>query len=183
VNHLAFTEAKDKAEKLGGAVASCFTESGPFIGFDLDDVKAEDEFTEDARTIVQRLDSYTEVSSSGTGLHTIAEGDHSNDRKHRGELSGTGHLEVYGKDRYFVLTGDVYDGFTSVESRPTVVREVQEDYLYERRDFSFTGQEKPMSEREFDGGQTDVTPEQVRRTIRAYVKHSRYFPNESREVA
>lgn len=151
-------------------MAFCFTESGPFVGVDLDDVKADDEFTEEARTIVQRFDSYTEVSSSGTGLHVIVEGDHSDDRKHRGELSGTGHLEVYDTDRYFVLTGDVYDGFTLVESRPTVVRKIQDDYLPERQTFSFKGQQKPVSEQEFDGGQTDAAPEQVRRTIRAYVK-------------
>jgi len=110
------------------------------------------------------------VSSSGTGLHVISEGDHSDDHKHRGDLSEAGHLEVYDTDRYFVLTGEVYDGFTSVESRPTVVREVQDDYLPERQMFSFTGRQTPLSEQEFDGGQTDATPEQVRRTIRAYVK-------------
>jgi hypothetical protein len=54
-------------------------------------------------------------------------------------LSTCGHLEVY-TDRYFVLTGDIYDGFTSVESRPTVVRTVQNNYLSERQKFSFTDQ-------------------------------------------
>jgi len=170
VNLLPFTEAQDKAEQLGGTVAFCFTEGGPFVGFDLDDVKADGEFTKEARTIVQRPDSYTEVSSSGTGLHVIAEGEKLDDRKTEGVLSTCGHLEVYDESRYFVLTGDVYGAFTSVESRPTVVQEVQDDYLPERQKFSFTGQQKPVSEQEFDGGQTDATPEQVRRTIRAYVK-------------
>ncbi|WP_092902329.1 hypothetical protein [Halostagnicola kamekurae] len=170
VNHLSFTEVQDKAEQLGGEVAFCFTESGPFVGFDLDVVKANGEFTEEARTIVRRLDSYTEVSSSGTGLHVIAEGNRSDDHKHRGDLSEAGHLEVYDESRYFVLTGDVYDGFTSVEGRPTVVPEVQDGYLPKRQKFSFTSQQKPVSEQEFDGGQTDATPEQVRRTIQAYVK-------------
>jgi len=119
---------------------------------------------------VQRLNSYTEVSSSGTGLHVIAEGEELDNRKIEAVLSTCGHLEVYDTNRYFVLTGDVYDDFTSVESRPTVVRAVQDDYLPERQKFSFTGQQKPVSEQEFDGGQTDVTPEQVHRTIRAYVK-------------
>ena len=170
VNQLAFTEARDKAEQLGGTVAFAFTESGPFVGFDLDDVKVGGEFTEEARTIVQRLDSYTEVSSSGKGLHVIAEGDHLDDRKNEGQLSDCGELEVYDTDRYFVLTGDLYDGFTSVESRPTVVREVQDDYLPERQKFTFTGQQKPVSEQEFDGGEADATPEQVRRTIEEYGK-------------
>jgi putative DNA primase/helicase len=82
------------------------------------------DFTDEVLDLVQRLDSYTEVSSSGQGLHVIAEGDHLDDRKNEGQLSDSGELEVYDTDRYFVLTGDVYDGFTSVESRPTVVREV-----------------------------------------------------------
>jgi putative DNA primase/helicase len=170
VNLLTFTEAREKAEQLGGTVAFCFTESGPFVGFDLDDVKEDGEFTEEELGIVRRLDSYTEVSSSGTGLHVIAEGDHSDNHKHRGDLPESGHLEVYDDGQYFVLTGDVYDGFTSIESRPTVVREVQDDYLPERQTFSFTSQQKPVSEQEFDGGREDATPEQVRRTIRAYVK-------------
>ena len=173
VNHLTFTEAQEKAEQLGGAVAFCFTESGPFVGFDLDDVTVGGEFTEEALAIVQRLDSYTEVSSSGTGLHVIAEGDHSDDRKHRTDLTEAGHLEVYDESRYFVLSGDVYDGFTSVESRPAVVREVQDDHLPERQKFSFTGQQKPVNEQEFDGGQTDATPEQVRRTIEEFGKCDR----------
>jgi primase-polymerase (primpol)-like protein len=180
VNQLAFTEAQDKAEQLGGTLAFCFTEGGPFVGFDLDDVKADGGFTKEARTIVQRLDSYTEVSSSGTGLHVIAEGEKLDDRKTEGVLSTCGHLEVYDESRYFVLTGDVYEVFTSVESRPTVVQEVQDDYLPERQKFSFTGQQKPVSEQEFDGGQTDATPETVRQTIRAYVKTDSH--DVSREV-
>ena len=174
VNQLTFTEAQDKAEQLGGTVAFCFTEGGPFVGFDLDDVKTDGEFTNEARTIMQRLDSYTEVSSSGTGLHVIAEGEKLDDRKTEGVLSICGHLEVYDTDRYFVLTGDVYDGFTSAERRPTVVREVQDDYLPERQKFTFTGQQKPVSEQEFNGGEADATPEQVRRTIRAGVTHSEW---------
>lgn len=126
VNQLAFTEAQSKAEQLGGTVAFCFTEGGPFVGFDLDDVTVDSEFTEEALEIVRRLDSYTEVSSSGTGLQVITEGNHSDDYKHRGDLSEAGHLEVYDESRYFVLTGDVYDGFSSAKSRPTAVREVQE---------------------------------------------------------
>ena len=142
VNHLTFTEAQDKAEQFGGTVAFRFTKGGSFVGFDLDDVKADDEFIEEARTIVQRLNSYTEVSSSGERLYIIAEGDHSDNLEHRDELSRTSHLEVYDTGRYFVLTGDVYDDLTSVESRPTVVREIQDDYLPERQKFTFTGRQK-----------------------------------------
>ena len=74
VNLLSFTEVQRKAEQLSGDVAFCFTECDPFVGFDLDGVTQEDGFTDDALDLVNRLDSYTEVSSSGTGLHVITEG-------------------------------------------------------------------------------------------------------------
>jgi putative DNA primase/helicase len=83
-------------------------------------------------------------------------------------LSAGGHLEVYDTDRYFVLTGDVYDGFTSVECRPSVVRAVQDKYLPARRTASSPSQQKPLSEQEFDDENVDATPEEVRRTIREY---------------
>lgn len=178
---LPFVKAYDRYKSTDNTgIAFRFTDDGPFIGFDFDKVRLDGDFTDEVLDLVQRLDSYTEVSSSGTGLHVIAEGEKLDDRKTKGVLSICGHLEVYDTDRYFALTGDVYDGFTSVESRPTVVREVQDDYLPERQKFTFTGQQKPVSEQEFDGGQTDATAEQVRQTIRAYVKTDSH--DVSREV-
>lgn len=90
----------------------------------------------DEMKLLPRNNSTRKVARWGNGhyyhireLHVIVDGNHSDDHKHRGNLSQTGHLEVYDEGRYFVLTGDVYDGLTSVKSRPTVVREVQDDYL------------------------------------------------------
>jgi len=174
-NLLTFEEANDYHEQADNtALAFRFTEDDPFVGFDLDDVTRDGEFTDEALGIVRRLDSYTEVSSSGTGLHVIVEGDRSDDHKHREDLSEVGHLEVYDTDRYFVLTANVYDGFASVESRPTSVREVQNDYLPERQKFSFTNQQTSASGQQFEGGETSVDPEQVQRTIEAYVKADKY---------
>lgn len=170
VNQLFFTEAQDRAKDLGGEVAFCFTDDGPFVGFDLDDVKQDNQFSEEALDLVERLDTYTEVSTSSKGLHIIAEGERVDDRKNRADLSEAGHLEIYDKNRYFVLTGEVYSGFTSVESRPTVVGEVQNDHLFKERGFSFTGRQKPVSGHKFDGGETDASPEQIRRTIQTYAE-------------
>jgi len=171
VNLLSFTEARQKAGQLGADVAFCFTESGPFIGFDLDDVTKEDGFTDEALDLLERLDSYTEVSSSGTGLHIIAEGEHLDNRKARGDLSEAGHLEVYDESRYFVLTGDVFNGLETVESRPTAVRVVQEEYLSEAKNDGSAGTQKPLSEKEYVGESTDITQKQVRRTIETYVEY------------
>jgi putative DNA primase/helicase len=168
---LSFGEAYDRYKSTDNTgIAVRFTDDGPFVGFDFDEVRVDDGFTEEVVELVRRLDSYTEISSSGQGLHVIAEGDHLDDRENKGQLSECGELEVYDADRYFVLTGDVYDGFTSVESRHRVLRETQEDYLPEYQEGSFTGQQKSVSEQEFDGRKTDATTEQVRRTIRAYAR-------------
>jgi len=125
-----FEEAHSRYESTDNTgIAFRFTDDGPFIGFDFDKVRIDGDFTDEVLNLVQRLNSYTEVSSSGKGLHVIAEGDHLDDRKNEGQLSDCGELEVYDTDRYFVLTGDVYGDLTSVESGPTVVREIQDDHL------------------------------------------------------
>jgi len=172
VNLLSFIEAQQKAEQLGGAVAFCFTESDPFVGLDFDDVKEGSNFTEEVLDLVERLDSYTEVSSSGTGLHIIAEGKHLDDRKTRGDLSEAGHLEVYSQSRYFVLTGDIFNGLETVESRPTIVRVVQKEYLPEANSNGSAGTQKPLSEQEYTKESPNVTPKQVRLTIKAYVEYA-----------
>lgn len=131
-NQLSYSEARETAKEVGGELAFCFNESDPFVGFDFDDVRQGDDFTDEALEIVERLDSYTEVSASGNGLHVIAEGEKLADRKNRADLT-EGHLEAYDESRYFILTGDVYGGRSSVEARHSVARDIQAEYLPLRR--------------------------------------------------
>lgn len=168
-NLISFAKAYRRSRWVDNAeIAFCFTEDGPFIGFDLDDVKRKGEFTEEALAIVEQLASYTEVSSSGDGLHVIAEGERVADRDHRADLSKGGHIEVYEMDRYFVLTGDIYEAYSTVEKRPTAVRAVQEGHLPEDTLRSFKQQQAGSNGQESGDKQTNTTPEQVRRTIEAY---------------
>jgi hypothetical protein len=101
----------------------------------------------------------------------VAEGEKLDDRRTESLLYTCDQLGVYDESRYFVLTRDLYEVLTPVESRPTVLQEVQDDYLPKRQRFSFTGQQKPMSQQEFDRGQTDATPETV---VRRYRPTSRW---------
>ena len=115
-----------RARRVGGrwadGVGFVFTESDPYVGIDLDDVRDPEtgEVEPWAQDIVDRLDSYTEVSQSGRGLHVIA----------RGELPGKGRkrngLEVYDRERYFCMTGDVLSGRESVKDRREEVLSVYE---------------------------------------------------------
>lgn len=78
-----------------------FTAADSFVGIDLDDCRDPDSgtLTEWAKDVITRLDSYTEVSPSGTGVHLIAAGDLPPGKKRND------HIECYDMDRYFTVTG------------------------------------------------------------------------------
>lgn len=162
-NLLSFKEATAKADQVDGDLAFCFVDDDPFIGFDVDDVGGDGEWTDEAEHIVQQLASYTEVSSSGHGLHIIAEGHHLDTQAHRGSLTETGGIEVYDTHRYFVLTGTVFKGYDSVESRIQRVAEVQNRYLPEDSSNTAISTKQDSSPQNLA-----ATPQQVRRTIQVY---------------
>ena len=81
-----------------------FSGSG-FVGVDLDHCIGPDgKLTDTAADIVEMLDSYTEISTSGDGLHIIMRG------HVPGERNRKAGFEIYDKGRYFVMTGNVFRG-------------------------------------------------------------------------
>jgi putative DNA primase/helicase len=90
-----------RADGLGFA----FSSGDPFAGVDLDDCRdaATGEVAGWAVAVVKELDSYTEVSPSGTGLKIIARGKLPG-RGRRAPFGG-GEIEMYDRERYFALTG------------------------------------------------------------------------------
>ena len=86
----------------------------PIVGIDLDGCREpETGFIDDgARAIIDELDSYTEVSPSGRGIHILA----------KGQLPPWGRrtksVEIYDRDRYFTVTGQHVAGTPlAVEAR------------------------------------------------------------------
>lgn len=71
----------------------------PYIGIDLDDSIVDGKPNEFAQTIIDKVNSYTEVSPSGTGLHIICKGNLPRSVK-------TETYEVYDTARYFTMTGN-----------------------------------------------------------------------------
>ncbi len=75
----------------------------PYVGIDLDHCRDPKTGLVEkwAREIVDRMNSYTEISPSGCGLHIIV----------KGEVSGGNHkgkgVEVYSHSRFFTFTGNV----------------------------------------------------------------------------
>lgn len=83
-----------------------FTAEDLYVGIDLDhcrDTKT-GEIEPSAMEIIRALNSYTEVSPSGTGLHILAKA------KLPPEGRKNGKIEMYDRDRYFTMTGQHLDG-------------------------------------------------------------------------
>ena len=72
------------------------------VGIDIDDGFTEDGFLSELSVdIINRCNSYTEKSRSGTGIHIILKGD----LPFNGKNNRTG-VEIYKSNRYFIMTGD-----------------------------------------------------------------------------
>ena len=90
--------------KLHG-IGFVFSEGDKYVGVDLDKCISEDGILEDwAKEIVAEMNSYTELSPSGKGLHIFIKADI------QGKGRRTGKLEVYSSARYFTFTGLHYEG-------------------------------------------------------------------------
>lgn len=117
-----------------------FDQDGVYAGIDLDDCRDPGTGTveEWVFDIVLRLNSYTEVSPSGTGYHILVEG------TVPAEGNRNGNLEVYDRDRYFTITGDRVPGTpATVEQREEPLQEIYREYLVDAAD----GSETPAGER------------------------------------
>lgn len=93
----------------GGAdgIGFVFTADDPFVGIDLDACRDREtgEIEARARSIVESLDSYTEISPTGTGLHVICSGTLPPDGRRKGKI------EMYSEGRYFTMTGAVLEEY------------------------------------------------------------------------
>jgi archaellum biogenesis ATPase FlaH len=76
----------------------------PYVGIDLDDCIEEDGMMNDlARKITNEIDTYTEYSKSGKGLHLYCK------VTEPIEALKTSTVEVYGEGRFFIVTGKELD--------------------------------------------------------------------------
>ena len=110
----------------GAGVGFVFTRQAGISGVDLDHCRdpSTGEIDTWAQTIIAQLDSYTEISPSGAGVHILIKGSlpEGTDGKKK-TLKGDGYqkdaaVEIYSAGRYFTMTGDVLPGQPqSVESR------------------------------------------------------------------
>ncbi|ADD07718.1 uncharacterized protein Nmag_4210 (plasmid) [Natrialba magadii ATCC 43099] len=105
-----------------------FTATVPLVGVDVDDCRDPEagEPLESALSIIEQLDSFTEVSPSGTGYHVLLEGDLPDGRNRHGSI------EMYDQARFFTVTADHVDGTpTSINERQDALEAVHEEFVAE----------------------------------------------------
>jgi hypothetical protein len=129
---LAFHES-DRVRTDG--IGFVFAPATPIVGVDLDDCRdsTTGELTSWAQDIVDRLDSYSEVSPSGRGVHVIVEGELPPGRNRRGDV------EMYDEARFFTVTGDhIGETPTSVKRRQDALLGVHYEYVQSSPDAETT---------------------------------------------
>jgi hypothetical protein len=105
-----------------------FTENDDLAGVDLDGCLDPEtgEIVGWAREIIEELDSYTEISPSGTGVHILVKGELPSGRNRRGRF------EAYDRGRFFTVTGRHLEGTPkTIESRQERLRSVARRVLGE----------------------------------------------------
>lgn len=96
-----FPEALELLEEYDG-VGFVFSLDDAYCGIDLDKCRNKDtgDIEAWAMDIIEKLDGYTEVSPSGTGVHIIVL---ANPKKNTNRKQ----IEVYSEGRFFTVTGEV----------------------------------------------------------------------------
>ncbi|ELY76110.1 hypothetical protein C488_08487 [Natrinema pellirubrum DSM 15624] len=107
-----------------------FTDDDPIVGVDLDDCRDPEsgDVDDTAQDIIERLDSYTEISPSGTGFHVLIEGELPDGRNRRGSI------ELYDTARFFTVTGDhLEDMPTRVARRQDALVAIHREYVQDSK--------------------------------------------------
>jgi putative DNA primase/helicase len=109
-------------EWLLTGIGFVFSDEDPYAGVDIDNCRNPEtgEIAEWAWTVIQTLDSYTEVSPSGTGVHLILRATVPAGQGNQAKLNG-GKVEIFSRARYFTFTGVRVDG------TPTEIRDRQSE--------------------------------------------------------
>lgn len=94
----------------------------PYFGVDMDDCVENQELVDE---FVESLQSYTEYSTSGTGIHIICKGKLPEGSRRKGKI------EMYENRRYFIMTGKVYDDkYTEIADCTEKIKVLHHKYLY-----------------------------------------------------
>ena len=125
--------AASGGDKSFNGIGFVFAEGGEYTGIDFDHHRdpATGELDAFAKQHVSQLNSYTEISQSGTGVHVIARGVIPSEKGRRDAKRG---IEMYSKARFFVMTGAHLEGSPStIEPRQSAINGLFQEIFGERK--------------------------------------------------
>ncbi len=109
-----------------------FSKDNPYTGVDFDHCFNPDETLKPwAQEVYDSLDSYTERSPSGDGLHILVRASILDGYGNRSDKldDENGHFEVYDNCRYFTFTADVYGSKSTIEDRQDALNKFCGKYI------------------------------------------------------
>lgn len=102
------------------------TDKDPYTVIDLDKHIVNGEIQSEAKTLVDTLDSYTEYSQSGTGLHIFIKGKKPGERSKNASKG----IEIYDNERFIVMTGNHLDGTpVEIHERQDILNYIYDSYF------------------------------------------------------
>lgn len=135
-----YEQAVNACKEYGySGIGFVFTADSPYCGIDIDHCIDENgEIHKNALDIISTMDSYTEISPSGTGVHIIYKGQVHEDwkKKKTNAVAKGSHLEMYQYGRYFTVTGNRLND-KDIESREPHAALIYQAYMTDGQ----TGQE------------------------------------------
>lgn len=116
-----YDKAIHLAKANGRGIGFVFSVDDPYCGIDLDDCRnlRTGSIHGWAKQIIEGCGSYTEVSPSGTGVKIIVRATLGKGRKLTDFHGGA--IEMYDRNRFFTLTGDVLEGYEAVQDAQEAV--------------------------------------------------------------
>lgn len=104
------------AKSIGpqAAIGACLHRGCGMVVIDMDE-----DYTADQMAMVEWMDSYAETSSSGLGTHIFAKASLDG-----GVRDAKTDIEVYGRDRFIIVTGNTISGWDTVEERQSKIDRV-----------------------------------------------------------
>jgi len=108
-------------------VGIAFAIKEPYAIIDLDAQYINDNLSEMARDIIDRLDSYTEKSMSGNGIHIIVKTDNND------IYIPQKPIELYSRSKFMTLTGDIFEGKNIIQKRQAELEAIIKDYVLTKK--------------------------------------------------
>ena len=116
-----FQQAVKACDTFGFDGLGFMFDGNGYFGIDLDHCIDNTDFIDE---FVETLQSYTEISKSGTGIHIICKGELPEGSKRKGGV------EMYSNGRYFIVTGNIYNPkYTEIKDCTETVKVLHSKYL------------------------------------------------------